>query len=1035
MGCVIGVDIGAVSIKLALIGTEDLRSAWQRLAEGNPLLHWLDPGQSTRGETLPPILLTSYTRTKGQPMLAAREMLRAVLEAVGPDTVTATRVTGSGGRLLGQVLELGYENEFKAIARAMQEIYPDVRTVFEMGGEKSKYIKLERDARTGALGIADYEVSGDCAAGTGSFLDQQAGRLQYSIEEVGGVVDSAEKAARIAGRCSVFAKSDMIHAQQKGYAPAEILRGLCDAVARNFKSAITKGKTIAPRVAFIGGVSANSGVVRAMEEAFELKRGDLFIPEYGCWLGALGAAWAAQEGGAGPSPDLARLQSYLEQGLVNFPTTPALTMDKVVLLRNRMPPYSFEGRTLPIRTFLGIDIGSVSRILVGIDENGDVLNEIYLRTRSRPIEVVNEGMQEIFRELGDRIEICGVSTTGSGRELIGMLVGADMVVDEITAHKTGASFIGSRLLDLKVDTIFEIGGQDSKFISLQDGIVVDFAMNEACAAGTGSFLEERAEELGVSIKGDFARLALSSRSPIKLGERCTVFMEQDVNNYLQKGASLEDVVGGLAYSIGYNYINRVVQGRTIGDVIFFQGGTAYNDAVAAAFSKILDKRIVVPPFNGVMGAVGAALLVREKMGCVQEQTKFRGYNLYSVDYTLREFTCKGCTNFCSVQEFRVEEERVYWGDKCSDRFRKRAKTHKKPVIEDLVSKRQAWLFEGYREPDGSRPVVGIPRTMYTFENFQLWFHFFRELGYDVLLSPQTNRKIVLDGTDTVVSEPCFPIKVAHGHVKHLLDEKVDYIFLPNIINAESPQPKVESFMCPWGQTLPFVVRSAPYFQRYHQKILAPTLHLREGRLAVAEEFAGYFRDLGLPFKRRQLDQALDAGYAAHRRFVEKVQAAGREALEILGRTGEIGIVLIGRPYNVNDAGVNLDVPKKLRDFYGVNVIPMDFLPVDDISIEDINANMFWNYGRKILAAGKITRKNPALHIIYITNFKCGPDSYVKHFIGKASEKPSLVLQFDAHSNDAGVMTRCEAYLDSKGVLRWWSKKKDDQPRDIQMATV
>jgi predicted CoA-substrate-specific enzyme activase len=1034
MDWVIGIDIGAVSIKAALIGSEARRQQWADLAAAHPALVYLGPDELPGGVPLPPVLLTPYTRTKGQPIRAARDLLETLFGLVPAGELRGVRVTGSGGRLLGQVLNLNIENEFKAITRAVNALCPDVRTIFEMGGEKSKYILLEHDPQSGLLGIADYETSGDCAAGTGSFLDQQAGRLQFAIEDVGRIVDGAEKTAKIAGRCSVFAKSDMIHAQQKGYSPAEILKGLCEAVARNFKSSITKGKAVVPGVAFVGGVSQNSGVVRAMEDVFELKRGELVVPGRGLWLGALGAALVEWESPIHtPIADLDTLDRHLAQVQSNFSTTPRLDMEKVVLLRDRIPPYTLAGKALPVRTYLGIDIGSVSTNLVVLDEGGDVVKEIYLRTRSRPIEVVQEGLNEIKAELGDKIAICGVGTTGSGRELIGMLVGADLIMDEITAHKTGASFIGDKLLGLKVDTIFEIGGQDSKYISLQDGVVVDFAMNEACAAGTGSFLEERAEELGVKIKGEFAALALSSTAPIKLGERCTVFMEQDVNSYLQKGAAQPDVVGGLAYSIGYNYINRVVQGRHIGEVIFFQGGTAYNDAVAAAFSKILDKRVIVPPFNGVMGAVGAALLVREKVTNTGEATNFRGWDLSAVDYTLREFGCKGCTNFCSIQEFRVEEDRVYWGDKCSDRFRKRAKSKKQPVLDDLVSLRHQWLFDGYREPDGTRPVVGMPRAMYTFERFQLWQAFFRELGFDVLLSPITNRKIVLDGYDTVVAEPCFPIKVAHGHVKHLIDENVRFVFLPNIINAETPFPEVESFMCPWGQTLPFVVRSAPHFQQYEDRMLVPTLHFRDGFDAVARELFECLKGAGLKVKRKEVEAALQKGYAAQRQFTERIQTAGRAALKRLQETGEIGIILLGRTYNVNDPGVNLDVPKKLRDFYGVNVIPMDFLPVDEVDIADVNDNMFWNYGRKILAAAKLTKEHPFLHCIYITNFKCGPDSYVKHFMGRASGKPALILQFDAHSNDAGVMTRCEAYLDSKGVLRWWSKQPEKHP--TQMATV
>ncbi len=1024
MSLSVGIDIGAVSLKLAIVGDIEDENLLKKIADESDFFEFVNP-KECQAENLRPIIVSNYIRTKGKPFQRVYEVFENLVNIVPIDKIKGFRACGTAGILLSEILDINRDNEFKAIAKGVTELYPSVRTIFEMGGEKAKYILLEKDKDSGKIGIADYETSGDCAAGTGSFLDQQAGRLQFKIEDVGDIATSAPKAATIAGRCSVFAKSDMIHAQQKGYTPAEILRGLCDAVARNYKSTITKGKEIKPDVIFIGGVSRNKGVVRAMEDAFGLKQGDLLITNYYAWFGAIGAALNEHESKDNKSlKDFSKLDKYINKVFSNFPHTEPLDMKDVVLLRDKIIPFTFEGKKLPVKAYLGIDIGSVSTNLVVLDEEGNVIKEIYLRTKSRPIEVVSEGLKEIKNDIGDKIDICGVGTTGSGRELIGVLVGADLVVDEITAHKTGASFIGDRLLGLKVDTIFEIGGQDSKFISLEDGIVVDFAMNEACAAGTGSFLEERAEELGINIKGEFAEIAFKSKSPIKLGERCTVFMEQDVNNYLQKGAEVEDVVAGLAYSIGYNYINRVVLGRKIGDVIFFQGGTAYNDSVAAAFSKILGKKIIVPPHNGVMGAVGTALLVKEKMEALGDKTKFRGYDIEKIDYSLREFTCKGCSNFCSIQEFKVESERVYWGDKCSDKYRKRAKVDKKPVIKDLMKLREEFLFDGYKEPEGDRPVIGIPRTMYTYDRFQFWLEFFKTLGFDILLSPKTNKKITIEGYDTVVSEPCFPIKIAHGHVKNLLEKNVDYVFVPNVINVETKFKELENFMCPWGQTLPFVIKSAPFFRKYEDKFLIPTLHLKEGFEGVKRELIEFFKnDPRFKFSKKKIEEALTKGYEAQERFVNRLLKEGKEALETLEKTGEIGIVLVGRPYNVNDSGVNMDIPRKLRDYYGVNVIPIDALWIDDIDISDVNDNMFWNYGRKILAAGKIVNQYPFLHLIYITNFKCGPDSYVKHFIGEASGKPFLVLQFDGHSNDAGAMTRCEAYLDSKGVLRWWSRKK------------
>jgi predicted CoA-substrate-specific enzyme activase len=686
----LGIDIGCISLKAALVGEADECDLLARAAAQAPDLFHIPPsGMALAGERA--VLATRYRRIKGSPSEATRALLDELFAVVPGDAVRGVRVTGSGGRLIGKALEATYENEFKAIARGVSGLHPDVVTVFEMGGETSKFLRLDTDGTTGRTGIADYQTNGDCAAGTGSFMDQQASRLMYEIEDVGDIVIAAGRAANIAGRCSVFAKSDMIHAQQKGYEPPEVLKGLCDAVIRNFRGTITKGKLIEPPIAFIGGVAANKGAVQAVRDAFELTDGELFVPDLYAWMGAVGAglieADAAANDGAGAARtgsvalDPARLPAAV------FPTTEPLSTEDVLLLRDLARPYEFPSDETIVDTYLGIDVGSVSTNLVVLDQAGEVVKAIYTKTQARPVEVVDAGLAEIRDEIGDRIRVLGVGTTGSGRELIGELCGADLITDEITAHKTGADFI-SRSIARQVDTIFEIGGQDSKFISMQDGIVVDFAMNEACAAGTGSFLEEQAEKLGIDIVGEFADLALQSAAPIRLGERCTVFMERDVMSYQSRGAARKDLVAGLAYSIAYNYLNRLVRERKIGDCIFFQGGTAYNDAVAAAFAQILGKEIIVPPHNGVMGAIGMALLARERMGRTGEVTTFRGWDLSAVDYTVKDFVCKHCTNECDIRQFTIEGEKTYWGDKCSDRYRKRAKVDKEPVIDDLVALRE-----------------------------------------------------------------------------------------------------------------------------------------------------------------------------------------------------------------------------------------------------------------------------------------------------------------------------------------------------------
>lgn len=1023
MGVFLGIDVGTVSLKIALIEEDGSGGAPANVGGQDGLFHRPDGDGGALPDGKTRVLVSGYVRIKGNPVAATYNLLKKVTAAVGPEAITGARVCGSGGKLIGQLLDINYENDFRAIARGVGELYPDVNTVLEMGGQNSKYILIDRDQESGRIGIADYEKSGDCAAGTGSFLDQQANRLKFNVEQVGELVTATERSAKIAGRCSVFAKTDMIHAQQKGYTPAEILKGLCDAVARNFKSGVIKGRKIKMPAAFVGGVAANKGVAEAIRRALRAGENDVTVPAYYAWVGAIGAALAERDAlHHSGCPDVEALSRYSSSLSDTFPTSEPLTAEKVLLLRNKVRRRFLDDVPGVTAAYMGIDIGSVSTNVAVIDEDGNMIKEIYTRTEGRPIEVVDRCLKEIEAEIGDKIKIAGVGTTGSGRELIGELIEADTINDEITAHKTGAEFIARTMLDKQPDTIFEIGGQDSKYISLENGVVVDFAMNEACAAGTGSFLEERAEELGISIKGEFADLAHSSSAPIKLGERCTVFMQQDVAAYQQRGANKADLTAGLAYSIVYNYLNRVVQGRKIGDVIFFQGGTAYNDAIASAFAKVLDKEIIVPPYNGVIGAVGAALLACEKNTILNKRTKFRGFGLDKVDYSLREFTCKACSNFCHIQEFTVESEKTYWGDQCSDKFRRKQSSEKKPVIPDLLTQRRELIFEEYEPEVAGKATIGLPRGMYVYEQFPFWNTFFRALGYRVLLSDETNAKIVRWGTEAAVAEPCFPIQGYHGHVRHLLEEGVDWLFIPNTINAECNTPGVNSYYCPWGQTVPFVIRSCAALEHGARKIISPPLRFRDGKKSIVSSLADALRPLGET--KKAVRAAVDAAYAKQAEFKNVLLQAGEAALKTLKKTNEIGIVLVGRVYNIYDRGITLDIGSKLRDYYGVNVIPMDFLPVDDEDVAHINANMYWNYGRKILAASAIVGRYPNLHIIYLTNFKCGPDSYVKHYVTRASGKPYLTLQFDGHGNDAGYITRCEAYLDSKGALRWWAHQRD-----------
>ncbi|HET6442504.1 MAG TPA: acyl-CoA dehydratase activase, partial [Phycisphaerae bacterium] len=594
----LGIDIGSVSLNLVLV---DLS------ADLSGVAHGAKTEALAKADAEGKVLRERYVRTRGKPLETALEALEALLAEVPPSEIEGVAFTGAGTAVLGDLYRIKPVNEVIAQAAATATLYPEVRSIIEIGGEDSKLILLEEDPKTGRLRVKDFAMNALCAAGTGSFLDQQASRLGVSIEsEWGEMALRSVHVPRLAGRCSVFAKSDMIHLQQEGTPDYDIVAGLCFAMARNFKAVIGKAKKFAPRVAFQGGVAANAGMVRAFTEVLELEPGALLIPEHYASMGAIGACLVARDRGElGRIESLGPLHEYLESrryggGELHVP----LADDRYPLV---IEPDPFPAGTEPVDVFVGVDVGSISTNVVAADREGRVLAREYLMTAGRPLAAVTEGLYKVGTALEERggkgrARVRGCATTGSGRYLTGDFIGADIVKNEITAHATGASFIRP-----DVDTIFEIGGQDSKYISLDSGAVVDFTMNKVCAAGTGSFIEEQSERLDVGLKtGEFNRLALAADEPPAMGERCTVFMETDINRNQQRGVAVDDLCAGLCYSIVQNYLNRVVEDHRIGDVILFQGGTAYNRGVKAAFEKVLGKPVTVPPHHDCLGAVGMA---------------------------------------------------------------------------------------------------------------------------------------------------------------------------------------------------------------------------------------------------------------------------------------------------------------------------------------------------------------------------------------------------------------------------------------------
>jgi predicted CoA-substrate-specific enzyme activase len=567
----LGIDVGSLTIKVVLLDGQEVR-AWR------------------------------YLPSQGVPLRGVLSALDELFSDVSPGKIKTTSVTGSGGMLIGELLSARYVNELVAQTRAVERFCPEARSVIEIGGQDSKFLVLEK--RDGRLVLVDFALNTQCAAGTGSFLEQQATRLGTTIEEFSDLATQAEDAPYIAGRCAVFAKSDIVHLQQVGTPFPEILKGLCLALARNFCSDIARGKPFCHPILFQGGVSKNQGMVSAFETVLGLKPGELIIPEHQVLMPAIGAALTAedQDGFQWKAARERLLRAASQEVKVNRHSNrlearkPSPVQEPLPVLNGRTPG------------FLGIDVGSISTKAVAIDTEGRLLSKVYRWTRADPLGATNECLRVLQEQVGKRLDVCGVGVTGSGRDLVGWYVGADVVKNEITAQYRAATAI-----DPDVDTVFEIGGQDSKYIRVEDGIVVDFSLNKACAAGTGSFLEEQASRLGITV-GELVEAAFSSPRPVQLGERCTVFMESDLIHHQQRGAAKADLAAGLAYSIAINYLNRVVGDKPIGNQILFQGGVAGNHAVTSAFENILEKSVTVPPHFEVTGALGAALIAQEVLG-------------------------------------------------------------------------------------------------------------------------------------------------------------------------------------------------------------------------------------------------------------------------------------------------------------------------------------------------------------------------------------------------------------------------------------
>jgi len=796
---------------------------------------------------------------------------------------------------------------------------------------------------------------------------------------------------RIAARCSVFAKSDLIHLQQKGVPLAAMLSALCGSIARMVVS-LRRGAFEEP-IYFVGGVAANRAILKSLNEVLSARNGhqsDVIIPENFFYIEAIGSALLSTEAGR-DSRVITLPQADAEQHYFEMP-------------KLEKPPQQDTRWAIPVidkpfTGYLGVDVGSTSTKAVIIDESGkEVVAKHYLMTAGRPVDAVTEVFRNLLQHVGDNARIAGVGVTGSGRYLIGSYIGADLIKNEITAQTRAAAEIESEA------DIIEIGGQDSKLVIKRNGVVVDYQMNKACAAGTGSFIDELAEQLGIHVKdGEFAGLAFEAPHTIDLGTRCAAFMGQAVALAQQEGVPQEVVTASLANSIAGNYLSKVVETRKLGDKVILTGAVFYNDAVVSAFQQALQGRTtIVPEHKEVSGAIGAALLAKEEIG--DNPSKFKGFQkVISSDYKLTTFTCKVCDNNCTISRLEMPNESpTFYGSRC-DLF---DSTISRERMETAFDEREKLLFKEYSESGEGKPSVGIPRALLVYDYAPLFIGFLNALGAKVVLSSKTTKQIMEQSVELGYTDSCFPLKLLHGHAASLDD--VDYILYPSAIRLGLKDgDENQKYSCPLVQASPFIIRQ---ILDLGDRILIPTIDLSMGNDDVIKNLADVAAQMGFSKKEGRLAAA--AGIKAQQEFEAARVEAGKRLLQQIHENNQLGVVIFARSYMSQDSGANLGIAEKLAQL-GVVPIPLDFLPLDTVNVKEYSDRPYWLYESKHIAGAAITVKDPLLYGLVLTNFGCGPNSFILNIVQDImGDKPLGQLEIDEHAAEAGIVTRLEAFIDT-----------------------
>ena len=977
-----GIDIGSTTVKLVLLDEE---------------------GKLLFGE---------YRRHCAHTQEALSALLREAREQVG-DCALRAKITGSGAINLAKALGIPFVQEVVAVADALRREAPQTDVAIELGGEDAKIIYFGT--------TLEERMNGVCAGGTGSFIDQMAALLQTDAAGLDREAEKYQQIYPIAARCGVFAKTDIQPLINEGATKADLAASIFQAVVNQTISGLACGKPIRGHVAFLGGpLHFLPQLKAAFIRTLKLTDETTIDPPNSHLFAAMGAALDETACEALPIASLIdRLTSGVEMAfeLHRLPALFASQEDYDAFCARHARAVVEKGDLASYTggCFLGVDAGSTTTKLALIGERGELLWSYYANNQGSPIETAKRAVSALARELPESAHILRECSIGYGEALLKAAFSLDEGEVETLAHCTAAAFF-----DPQVDCVLDIGGQDMKCIKLHNGSVDNVLLNEACSSGCGSFIENFAASLGYSAE-DFAKEALFAPHPVDLGTRCTVFMNSNVKQAQKEGAGVPDISAGLAYSVIKNALYKVIKladPSELGAHVVVQGGTFYNKAVLRAFERISGAEAVCPDISGLMGAFGAALIARSHYHG-QETAMLPLTEIETLEYKTQMLHCGGCSNRCMLTVTRFPGGRRYTtGNRC-EKGAGNTDAHEKGADLFAYKRERLFRYPPLAAEAAPRGELGIPRVLNMYENYPFWATFFKVLGFRVILSPLSDRRLYERGMESIPSESeCYPAKLAHGHVQWLIDEGVHTIFHPCVFFEHQETPDAQNhFNCPIVVSYPEnlknnVEAAADGEVEYLKPFLAFT-----SEKTVADRMARFCREQwGIPEKETR--QAVSLAWAEQQRAKEDIRAEGARVLKKMRQEGRCGVVLAGRPYHL-DPEINHGIPELIAS-YGLDVLTEDSLPIDFTPERPLRANDQWVYHSRLYTAAEFVRRCDGLELIQLNSFGCGLDAVTTDQVSEileGSNKLYTVLKIDEVNNLGAVRIRIRSLLAAMSIRR------------------